>query len=193
MGRRKSNEAALLVNGLICFASEGKDFNDETIVGVEECAPKPVEQKEIVYKDYSHYDNDFSKDDIDDMLACIHADLPYDDWIRVGMAIKAAGGTCGQFDSWSRQSPKYKRNDAANHWPSFKDLKITAGTLVHFAREGGWEPTVRAVKVPHLVTLDIESILDKAKSKMSKIKAPPLNVVQLAGTNRTSGYVIQSE
>lgn len=49
-------------------------------------------------------------------------DAPYDDWIRVGMAIHHALGADGfaLWDEWSAQSSKYRgRGDLVGHWRSF--------------------------------------------------------------------------
>ena len=103
------------------------------------------------------------------------------------MSIKAAGGTCGQFDAWSRKSPKYKKNDAANHWTTFNNLKITAGTLVYFAKEAGWIKA-KIVK-PHLCDIDINSILSSAKKKFSQPKITTDEIVFDGLIGRTVDWI----
>ena len=65
-----------------------------------------------------------------------------DTWVQVGMAIKSELGDGGfdLWDSWSRQSDRYKAADARAVWRSIKQRNggITIGTLYHTAKEHGW-------------------------------------------------------
>ena len=71
-----------------------------------------------------------------------NADLDYDSWVRIGMAIKGAIGEAGAalFESWSAQSVKNDAAETAKAWASFKPKSIGAGTLYHHAIERGWKP-----------------------------------------------------
>jgi hypothetical protein len=71
-----------------------------------------------------------------------NADLDYDSWVRIGMAIKGAIGEAGAalFESWSAQSVKNDPVVTAKAWASFKPKSIGAGTLYHHAIERGWKP-----------------------------------------------------
>lgn len=81
---------------------------------------------------------EFISMNLPDMLAVIPSD-DYGDWIRVGMALKAAGVDVSVWDEWSKTSAKYKGyNDIVKKWNSFKGGKISAGTLVHMAQDNGW-------------------------------------------------------
>lgn len=81
---------------------------------------------------------EFISMNLPDMLAVIHSN-DYGDWIRVGMALKAAGVDVSVWDEWSKTSAKYKGyNDIVKKWNSFKGGKISAGTLVHMAQDNGW-------------------------------------------------------
>lgn len=76
--------------------------------------------------------------DIRDLLDCINIDS-YDDWITVGMAVKAEGGEFDDWHDWSKTQPGYKsERDCRSHWDSFKGSGITGGTLVALARQGGY-------------------------------------------------------
>lgn len=67
------------------------------------------------------------------------AGLHYNEWIAVGMAIKAEGLDCGVWDEWSRRDPaRWRKGDCERHWKSFESAGITGGTLVHMAKERGW-------------------------------------------------------
>lgn len=71
-------------------------------------------------------------------LACIPADLPREQWARVGMACKAAGLDFADWDAWSQQGASYRAADARDTWRSIRaDGGVTAATLFHVAREHG--------------------------------------------------------
>lgn len=64
-----------------------------------------------------------------------------DEWVRVGMAWKEAGGDLGEWEDWSRQDgAKFQDGECARRWRSFKDGGgITASTLFGMARKAGWD------------------------------------------------------
>jgi hypothetical protein len=71
-----------------------------------------------------------------------NADLDYDSWVRIGLAIKGAIGEAGAelFAAWSAQSAKNDPAVTAKSWAGFKPNRIGAGTLYHHAMERGWKP-----------------------------------------------------
>ncbi len=74
-----------------------------------------------------------------DALSAIPADLPRAEWVRIGMAAKAAGLGLEDFDSWSATAPdQYNARDTRDVWKSFKGTGIGPGTLFHAARAHGW-------------------------------------------------------
>lgn len=69
------------------------------------------------------------------------AELDYDEWLQVGMALKADGYSCNDWDDWSRRdSARYHRGECARKWSGFSGSGITCGTLVQIARDHGWTP-----------------------------------------------------
>lgn len=68
-------------------------------------------------------------------------DLPYDDWIKVGLALYAALGPAGR-DLWQDWSAEAAKNDpaySAEKWDSFASVRsVTVGTLFYLARQNGW-------------------------------------------------------
>ncbi len=71
-----------------------------------------------------------------------NADLHYDSWVRIGMAIKGALGDEGWplFESWSASSAKNQPNTTRQSWRSFAPQRIGAGTLYKLALDEGWMP-----------------------------------------------------
>lgn len=73
-----------------------------------------------------------------DALHAIPADLPRDEWVRVGMAAHDAGIQFDDFDQWSAQAPNYDAKAARSTWRSFKPGKgVGAGTLFAIAKQYG--------------------------------------------------------
>lgn len=71
-----------------------------------------------------------------------NADLDYDSWVRIGMALKGALGEDGAdlFAAWSAQAGKNIPETTTSAWASFKPTSIGAGTVYHLAMERGWRP-----------------------------------------------------
>ena len=75
-----------------------------------------------------------------DALHAIDPGCTRDEWVRAGMAAKAAGLGFDDFDAWSAQASNYGARAAADAWRSFKDGAIGPGTLFAMARACGWNP-----------------------------------------------------
>lgn len=83
-----------------------------------------------------------SRELIEEAVAHISNDeLPYDDWIKVGLALYAALGPDGR-DLWETWSAEASKNDpaySAEKWDSFANVRsVTVGTLFWLARQNGW-------------------------------------------------------
>ncbi len=75
-------------------------------------------------------------------LYAIPADLPRDEWVRVGMAVHDAGIQFEDFDQWSCKAPNYDAKAARSTWRSFKPGKgVGAGTLFAIAKQHGYTPS----------------------------------------------------
>lgn len=83
-----------------------------------------------------------SQDLIAEAIAHIpNNDLPYDDWIKVGLALYAALGPDGRalWEAWSAEAAKNDPAHAAQKWDSFASVRnVTVGTLFWLARQNGW-------------------------------------------------------
>lgn len=75
-------------------------------------------------------------------LAHIPANLPRDEWARVGMAIKSEFPDEGGYDlfaQWSETAPGFKASDCRTAWRSFKaGGSVTMGSLIHLAKQHGY-------------------------------------------------------
>lgn len=68
----------------------------------------------------------------------------YTTWCEIGMALKHEGFPVSVWDDWSHATPddRYRPGECEKKWRSFhgKPSPVTGGTIVHMARERGWQP-----------------------------------------------------
>ncbi len=78
------------------------------------------------------------------ILDSIHpADLDYQEWVNVGMALKQEGYTAADWDRWSQMdSTRYHSGECFRKWESFRGSSgpVTAGTIIQMALDHGWVP-----------------------------------------------------
>lgn len=68
------------------------------------------------------------------------AELSRQAWIDVGMALKAAGEDVSAWEAWSAKDPaRYHPGECSRLWSGFKRTGINGGTVIHMARERGWD------------------------------------------------------
>lgn len=108
---------------------------------------------------------DVSEQDIAKLLQYIDPNMPYEPWIKTGMAIHhcLAGGGFELWDSWSSSGDSYPGTDQlARHWHSFGKSANPAGygTLLHYAREGGYVEEVTFEYSPPVEHASSEDPLD---------------------------------
>lgn len=68
------------------------------------------------------------------------AELTRQEWIDVGMALKSAGEDADAWEAWSARDPaRYHAGECGKLWNSFRRTGINGGTIIHMARERGWD------------------------------------------------------
>jgi len=99
-------------------------------------------------------------------LSYIPADLPREQWVRIGMAFHALGGDFHTFDNWSSSAPSYKYQDCLSTWKSFKnkDDGVSGGTLFYVAKKYGWNPNAK------LTNQTFEDFSENLQKDFSKLK-----------------------
>ena len=83
--------------------------------------------------------------DVNELLSWIDPGaLEYQEWLNVGMALKAAGYPCSVWDEWSKTDPKGYTGNCFKKWDSFHGgsggAPVTMGTVVQMAKDFGWRP-----------------------------------------------------
>lgn len=86
----------------------------------------------------------YKNDDLKELLKWIDpAALDYQTWVGIGMALKDADYDVSVWDAWSAQdAARYHAGECEKKWKSFNGSEhpVTAGTIVHLARENGYSP-----------------------------------------------------
>jgi hypothetical protein len=118
----------------------------------------------------------WSSQDVREMLTAIPADLIYDDWVHIGMALHEGGYPLALWDEWSRRGEKYRPGDCVKRWGGFNGRDgITMGTLVDQARLYGWKPPqrepMRIEDHPARVFLERVNAAWKARTAAEKVEA----------------------
>lgn len=71
------------------------------------------------------------------------AELDYQQWLNVGMALELEGHSLDVWDAWSQKDPgRYHPGECQKKWRGFQghNTPVTGGTIVQYAREQGWTP-----------------------------------------------------
>lgn len=70
------------------------------------------------------------------------ASLSYEEWVRVGMALKQEGFDWTVWDEWSRHDSRYKQGECERKWRTFSgsSTPISGGTIVQMAKARGYTP-----------------------------------------------------
>lgn len=71
------------------------------------------------------------------------ADLNYQEWVNVGMALKQEGYSAEDWETWSRRDfGRYHAGECLRKWNTFRgnSSPVTGGTIVQMALEHGWMP-----------------------------------------------------
>lgn len=73
------------------------------------------------------------------------AQLSYQEWVNVGMALKYEGYTAADWDNWSKRDPaRYHPGECFRKWTSFEGSPhpVTGATITQMAKEHGWTPRI---------------------------------------------------
>lgn len=75
----------------------------------------------------------------DSALFALDPAVSRDEWVTIGMAYRAAGGSFETFDQWSSGATNYDGRAARDTWRSFSDDGgIKKATLFYLAKQAGW-------------------------------------------------------
>lgn len=77
-------------------------------------------------------------------LKHLDPDMPYEDWLAIGMALKDHGCSCSLWDAWSATGESYKQGECERKWAGFNGSGVGIGTVIKMATEanGGNNPII---------------------------------------------------
>ena len=98
------------------------------------------------------------------VLEFVPRDLPYADWRNVGMAIKAEGLPLSVWQEWCggerlSSSGGWIQEDLERFWRSFGGTGVTWATVVHLAKQNGYEPPRSSIRRPVKLQKNVVSML----------------------------------
>jgi hypothetical protein len=131
------------------------------LFGVEE----RIKLNESWVSPHDSFDMDISQ--AEEMLGYISPDISYHEWIAVGMALRDEFGDGGfsLWDGWSSKGSGYKAAGMRHHWRSFNGTGVGIGTLVYFAKDGGWYRKFEDIEID-LSYLDKKSVKEVEKIEL---------------------------
>jgi hypothetical protein len=76
-----------------------------------------------------------------DALYSLDPNCGRDDWVKILMSFKSAGGDMDAAENWSAQGDTFDAHAFRATWRSIKEGGYTEKTLYFLAREAGWQPS----------------------------------------------------
>ena len=105
------------------------------------------------------------------------AQLDYQEWVNVGMALHNEGLPCALWDDWSKDDTRYHAGECERKWRTFGNgqNKVTMGTVYHMAEEYGWKPAdgVKTYGWDDFITYDGEPMDTGGWHKEDTQQLPP--------------------
>lgn len=148
---------------------------------------------------------DRSQYDLLEVLNFINpAELTYQEWVNVGMALKHEGYSVSEWDAWSQGDRRYHAGECARKWNGFTGTgtPVTGGTLVQMARDWGWTPSYdQGIALDWNDSISTEAIIDSNWVEGKEIEEPSKwhperELIQyleiLFDSTENVGYVTQS-
>jgi len=128
----------------------------------------------------------WTQSDVQDMLDKLNPDMPYDEWVQVGMAIQSEGFPFSLWDDWSRQGTKYNQQEMTKKWNSFKGQGISFGTLVNMAKAAGWSKRYERSHVTPTCVTEKQEVVNPETGEI-EVKEPTLNLQDWVASKKFTG------
>lgn len=106
------------------------------------------------------------------------AELNYQDWVNVGMALQHEGYPVHVWDRWSaKDAHRYHDGECGRKWRTFRGAAspVTGGTIVQMARDAGWVPDRGGHELDWDATIrDERVVVDKHYVEDVEIRKPEM-------------------
>ncbi|HCB66881.1 MAG: DNA primase [Tenericutes bacterium GWD2_38_27] len=91
----------------------------------------------------------------------------YDEWLIIGMALKAEGYDVSVWDEWSKNDSRYKTGECERKWRSFNGSSnpTAGGTIIKIAKDSGWEPRGGFLEWDDIIEYDGDGMIYDPKSE----------------------------
>jgi putative DNA primase/helicase len=126
----------------------------------------------------------------DEVLGHLSPDLPYAEWLSVGMALHHQGGGDPEWldlwDSWSADGATYVEGECARKWTSFSQIRISGTgpvTLRHLLRQTQSQRAASVIDDVESLVSDIQSVSDVRELETNIAKKVSSNN-EISGTDR---------
>lgn len=141
----------------LCHDPDVKETLIEPLLAWQGEAVEPLPaQKKKIYKVNTSSSSSMSKDDEASLcLKHLDPDMPYEQWLAIGMALKDHGCSCALWDAWSATGESYKPGECERKWAGFNGSGVGFGTVVKMATDanGGLNPVSAAKNQREIVSV----------------------------------------
>ena len=88
--------------------------------------------------------------------------LTYNDWLRVGTALKTENLDFEVWNNWSmKDSERYNASEMLKKWDSLKAGTVNAGTIIYLAKQNGYKPRSHFVKNENTNNYELDEAMMK--------------------------------
>lgn len=99
--------------------------------------------------------------------------LSYNEWLEVGMALKAEGLSCSVWDSWSMKDlSRFIPGDCLRKWNTFQGAGVSGGTIFHLAEEQGYVKKSRVLDLDYRLPAEVEGYEETIANNAPKKDKP---------------------
>lgn len=115
----------------------------------------------------------------------------YDEWLHVGLALKAEGYDCSVWDDWSKNDNRYKDGECERKWGSFSGSSnpISGGTIIKIAKDNGWKSHGGVMEWNDIIEYDGDGTIYDPTNDMAPTEQLITYLETLFKENEYVGYV----
>ena len=131
------------IDAILSLTGSGSDPNDFQPFVAWSAQQDLLEQERRSQQqaDLERFAQEANAEEVASALAAISPELPYDEWVRIGMSLHTWGdaSALSLWSSWSSSGAEnYKPGECEQKWQTFTAGRVTLGTLFYHATAAGW-------------------------------------------------------